>query len=86
MQKREINICTGGFDFAASVAFRRQPDHPATYPFKRRASVCLMTMCVIIVDLVGFWLMWVIRTALDMPPPSCRCGTQLTALDKYARS
>ena len=35
MQKREINICTGGFDFAASVAFRRQSDHLATYPFKR---------------------------------------------------
>ena len=32
MQKREINICTGGFDFAASVAFRRQSDHLGTLP------------------------------------------------------
>ena len=81
MQKREINICTGGFDFAASVAFRRQSDHLATYPFKRvfvfwhQVFHCLV-LCV--------WFF--IRTALDMPPPSCRCGTQLTALDKYARS
>ena len=30
LQKREINICTGGFDFAAPVAFRRQSDHLVT--------------------------------------------------------